>query len=335
MIPQFVPYWGAPEKEAVLDVLDSDYLNEHKTVRAFEKEFAALVGARHCVTFTSGTAALYGAITAHRDTQDWRIPDHDGIFAFNAAVAAGKTPVLCDVDVHGVLPAGEAGAGSVTVHANGRIGRGGGSAIEDCSQATDHHTPDRTSTYSFASTKHITTGGQGGAVCCDDQATFDALSRIKDHGRNDRQNLKPMSDEFGEWGMNFKFTEIQAAFGLAQLRGFAQRKRRFAQIYGIYADVLGPVAGVDFDPVAPGWYADIFTDDPDAVKGVLAKGGFGSRRLPRPLHTQRLCGTCGVSTDGAFENTVLRHRRGLYLPSTTNLTDEEVKNIAQCIRSGL
>jgi len=43
-IPQFIPYWDEFEKKAVTRVLERDYLNEHKTVREFEKKFSEFVG---------------------------------------------------------------------------------------------------------------------------------------------------------------------------------------------------------------------------------------------------------------------------------------------------
>ena len=110
--------------------------------------------------------------------------------------------------------------------------------IEDCAQAISHHTKNCISCYSFASTKHITTRGQGGAVCCDSKKEFDLLSRLKDLGRSVRQNLKPMSDHFQYWGFNSKFTEIQAAFGLAQLKKLPNRLRRLHKIYTIIKDEL-------------------------------------------------------------------------------------------------
>ena len=36
-IPQFIPYWDQAETKAVEKILKGDYLNEHKTVRKFEK----------------------------------------------------------------------------------------------------------------------------------------------------------------------------------------------------------------------------------------------------------------------------------------------------------
>ena len=246
IIPHFVPYWSRDEIEAVSDVLEnSDYLNEHETVRSFEGSFAKYVGAKYCVAVTSGTTALYCAINALNLQKEEAvcIPTHDGIFAFNALIAAGGSPEVCDVDSHGLLDVSSArtqadGHTAIMVHANGRIS-GTASLLEDCAQAIFHHTRDSVSTYSFASTKHITTGGQGGAICCDDSDIFDALTRLKDHGRNDRQLLRPMSDSYDRWGMNFKMTEIQAAFGLAQLRGLDGRMRRFREICSIYRDLLG------------------------------------------------------------------------------------------------
>lgn len=198
VIPQFVPYWGEEEIKAVTDVLTgSDYLNEHRTVRDFETEFAKRVGAKYCVAVTSGTVALYCAIQESiRRGESVTIPSHDGIFAFNALLAAGdRTPIISDVNSHGLLDTDS--ECNITVHANGRIAPTVG-RIEDCSQATFHHTKNHVSTYSFASTKHITTAGQGGAICCDSKETFEELVRIKDHGRNDRQFLMPMSDNYSK-----------------------------------------------------------------------------------------------------------------------------------------
>lgn len=356
-IPQFVPYWGRGEIDAVARVLsESDYLNEHETVREFEREFAKFVGARHCAAVTSGTAALYCAsCVAFPESDSGRreqggvpgpapeapgrgrvlVPSHDGIFAFNAAVASGARPVVCDVDGRGLLSEpdglGEEGAQSIVVHANGRIS-GGVRAVEDCAQAIDHHTPGRISTYSFASTKHLTTGGQGGAVCCDDDEAFDRIVRIKDHGRNDRQSLRPMSDNYDEWGVNFKLTEMQAAFGLAQLRSLPGRMRRFREMYRMYRDLLGGTVG--FGDGEPRWYADIFTPRAARIRDALRAGGIHCRAYPRPLHLQGVAARHAHSAaGGAFAGAERRHREGLYLPSTTNMSDGDVHRVADAVKS--
>ena len=194
-IPQFIPYWDETEIKAVEKILHSDYLNEYKTVREFEKKFSEFVGAKYCITCTSGTTALYIGLMALLEKKSFKsiyIPDYAGIFTAYASVQTGLKPILADVEKNGSLKLGD--QPKFTVHSNGRLGKP--LDIEDCAQAISHHTKNCISCYSFASTKHITTAGQGGAVCCDDKKTFDILSRLKDLGRNDRQKLKPMSDDF-------------------------------------------------------------------------------------------------------------------------------------------
>src|SRR5271163_2663315 len=50
--------------EAVVEVLKSDWLTTGPKVAEFEEVFAAQVGAKHAVSFSSGTAALHGAAFA-------------------------------------------------------------------------------------------------------------------------------------------------------------------------------------------------------------------------------------------------------------------------------
>ena len=320
MIPQFVPHWGLAENEAVYAILENDgYLNEHHTVRKFEKAFADMVGAKYCAVVTSGTAALYCSIKAAGLSGIISVPSHDGIFAYNALRAAGCTPIIRDVDDSGLL--GKCDGPRIIVHANGRISSMV-DTIEDCSQAITHHTRGAISTYSFASTKHITTAGQGGAICCDDPEIFDRLVRIKDHGRNDRQSLKRMSDTHDEWGMNFKMTEIQAAFGLAQLNGLAKRLKAFHNMCRIYREVLGGVVLFDSEP---GWYVDIFTPHAASMCNTLRRRGIECRPYPRPLHMQ---GVAEPHIHGLYPNAERRHHTGLYLPSTTNMPDDDINHIA-------
>lgn len=329
-IPQFVPYWDDKEREAILKILDSDYLNEHKTVREFEKKFSEFVGARFCVTVTSGTMALYLALkSTYQKHQPHKIlvPDYAGIFVANACIQAGINPILTDVSNNGSLSKKD--EEGFVVHSNGRLGSI--QTLEDCAQAISHHTKNCISCYSFASTKHITTAGQGGAICCDDEEIFDRLTRLKDLGRNDRQNLKPMSDNFEFWGINSKFTEMQAAFGLVQLEKLPERLDRLTEMYKIYNDELKNCKGINFFDEEPKWYIDILVNDPENVVTSLKKHNIQARRFYRPLHMQPLySSTTHLSNE--FKNSVELYNRGLWLPSTTNLTDEQILHICKTIK---
>src|SRR5438046_4036607 len=64
----FLPYGrqsiDEEDIQAVVDVLRSDWLTTGPKVGEFEEAFAARVGARYAVAFSSGTAALHGATFA-------------------------------------------------------------------------------------------------------------------------------------------------------------------------------------------------------------------------------------------------------------------------------
>jgi len=326
-IPQFIPYWDYLERKAVTKVLQGDYLNEYKTVREFEKKFAQFVGARYCITVTSGTMALYLALKSLYNKnipKKINIPDYAGIFVGNACIQAGISPVLCDVSENGSLNSNN--KPRFVVHSNGRLGSV--QLLEDCAQAIAHHTKNAISCYSFASTKHITTGGQGGAICCDDQKTFDILSRLKDLGRNDRQNLKPMSDYFEFWGINSKFTEVQAAFGLVQLKKLPKRLSRLNKMYKIIKQELKNIKEIDFFQDSPQWYMDILVKNPDNLIQKLRKHGIQARRFYRPLHQQPLY----KNEKNNFKISTYLYEHGLWLPSTTNLSDKELLYIINKIK---
>ena len=53
------PVWGDEERRALEGVLETGawWYGEH--VAAFEREYAAFQGAKHCVSCTSGTTALH------------------------------------------------------------------------------------------------------------------------------------------------------------------------------------------------------------------------------------------------------------------------------------
>jgi perosamine synthetase len=356
IIPQFIPYWGQDELKAIQKVMDSGYLNEYKTVRKFEQEFAKYVNAKYCVTVPSGTTAIYCAINAIKISK-WdkksnnktkrssyvskpiiNIPTHDGIFAFNSILASNMIPNIhptnqyniLDVDVNIKKTQQKKNPNNIidniTIHANGRISNKV-TNIEDCSQSITHHTKNKLSTYSFASTKHITTSGQGGAICCDDKNIFDALARIKDHGRNDRQNLKPMSDKHDFWGMNYKFTEIQAAFGLVQLKSLNKRLNRLKQMYKLYQDMLKNIKEITFFSIAPGWYIDCIMNNPKPILDTLKQKGIYCRSYPLPLHKQKVAQPYILNSKYTYAEEY--HKHAVYLPSTTNLSDEDIKLVSE------
>lgn len=333
VIPQFEPYWDDKEKLAVLDVLNSNYLLENKITRSFESEFAKFVGAKFAVTCTSGTMAIYLALMTAKNqlySNSVFIPDFNGIFVNNASIQAGLRPRLSDVNELGLM-SGD-GDGFV-VHSNGRIGET--TIWEDCAQSIQHHTQHRISTFSFASSKHITTcTGQGGMVCVDSNELYDKLTRLKDHGRTDRQNLKPMSDNYEHWGINAKFGEAQAAFALEQLKKLPARLERLKDMYNFVKDHLSSSDKIKFIPGIPKWYIDIIVETPQKLIDYLDKNNIKAKRFPKPLHKQPIYSHANFGINDFIHSDALWNY-GVYLPSTTNLTDEQLHYICDKVKEFL
>src|SRR6188472_3184810 len=84
------------------DVLRSGQYILGPEVEAFEAEFAAFLGARHCVGVANGTDALTIALRALgiERGDEVVVPALTFYATAEAVVNAGATPVLCDVDAH-------------------------------------------------------------------------------------------------------------------------------------------------------------------------------------------------------------------------------------------
>src|ERR1700685_1426160 len=90
---------GEDDIQAVVDVLRSDWLTTGPKVEEFEDAFAAWVGAKFAVSFSSGTAALHGAtFAAGLKPGDEAITSPMTFAATaNCVLYQGATPVFADV----------------------------------------------------------------------------------------------------------------------------------------------------------------------------------------------------------------------------------------------
>src|ERR1700733_9294171 len=102
--------------QAVVDTLRSDWLTTGPKVGEFEEAFAAWVGARHAVSFSSGTAALHAAVFASGLKAGDEAITSPMTFAAsaNCVLYQGATPVFADVSPDTLNLDPEAAASLVT-----------------------------------------------------------------------------------------------------------------------------------------------------------------------------------------------------------------------------
>ncbi len=90
-----------------------------------------------------------------------------------------------------------------------------------------------TSTFSFHGSKTLTTG-EGGMVLCDDDAVWQRMLFLRDHGRLPGD----VTFRSTEVAWKYKMSEFQAAFGRVQLDRIEELIARKRQIFGWYAERL-------------------------------------------------------------------------------------------------
>lgn len=287
MSDEFLPY-GRPcldedDVEAVVDVLQGDWLTTGPAVEAFETALADRCRARHARVLSSGTSALHAAYHAAGvgPGTEVVVPALTFSATANAAVYLGAEVKFADVDDATltadpesvaelasdrtrVIAAVDFAGHPARLDALGEIAEDCGAVlVEDAAHslgATHRGRPvgsiaDMTC-LSFHPVKVITTG-EGGAVLTDDPDWGDTVGTFRTHGMDHEEIDLPDAGRHGGWaydihdlGYNYRLSDVHCALGTSQLEklgGFLARRRGIARAY---RERLRDVGGVRLPPDA-------------------------------------------------------------------------------------
>lgn len=361
-IPLDAPNIGELEKQYVLRALESGYVSSvGPLVGEFEERFAAYVGARYAVATVNGTAAIHLALRLLEigPGDEVIVPSLTFIATANPVVYLGATPVVVDVDpltwnidpgeveravtgrTRAVIPVHLYGNPADMSRLMDIARRHGLYVIEDAAEALGALYDGRhvgtfgdIGVFSFNGNKVITAGGGGMLVTNDPDLAARARLLV-----NQGRSIETLEYEHCEIGYNYRLTNLQAALGLAQmerLEQFLNAKRRNA---AFYRELLQGVPGLDWQQELPGgrsswWMFSILIDpgiygrDRHAVADELRAAGIQVRPLFLPLTRQPVYAGYGLKACPAAE---FLHWRGLNLPSTSFLTEEDVRYVCQVL----
>lgn len=254
--------------EAVVKVLQSDYLTQGPFVTQFENEICRITGAKYCVAVSNATAALHIAVAAlelEKGSEGITSPN-TFLASSNCMVYNNVRPVFADINPVSynidpseiekrvtdktklLIPVHFAGlpcemdkisaiAKKYNLHVIEDAAHAIGSQYADGSYVGNCKHSDMT-VFSFHPVKTITTG-EGGAVATNDEKLYQKLLMLRSHGTTKDEKL--LTKNPGTWyyemqslGFNYRMTDMQAALGYSQLQKLAFFKKRRREIIAMY-----------------------------------------------------------------------------------------------------
>jgi dTDP-3-amino-3,4,6-trideoxy-alpha-D-glucose transaminase len=344
---------------AVRRALDSGWYVLGKEIEAFEREFAAYVGVRHCVGVGNGTDAIEIALRA----LDIGVGDevitvsHTATFTAVGIAGAGATPVFVDIEAGSFAMDAQAARAAVTkqtkavvpVHLYGEpadldaLERELGGAIpivEDVAQAHGSMLRGRRTggigklaCFSFYPSKNLGAFGDGGAVTTNDDALAERLRQVRNGGQADRYQHVVL-------GVNSRLDELQAAILRAQLPHLDAMNARRREIAARYSRGLADLAGLVLPRSEPADMHFVYhlyvlrSPKRDALREALSKQGVAAQvHYPIPAHRQP-----AFAKQGAQLSLPLTDRAAaevLSLPMYPTLSDAEVDEVIAAVRAAV
>ena len=349
------------ELQAELDaachrVMESGWYILGPEVEAFEREYAAHVGVKHCVGVGNGLEALHLILRAYGigAGDEVIVPANTYIASWLAVSYAGAVPVPVEplestynLDPDRVESAVTARTKAIlVVHLYGQTAemdsinavanKHGLKVIEDAAQAHGARYHGRqagglgdAAGWSFYPGKNLGALGDAGAVTTDDVELAEKIRTLRNYGSQVKYyNLYK--------GFNSRLDELQAALLRVKLKVLEEWNARRAGAAARYLDGLKDSGlTLPFVPqgMEPNWHLFVVRSQKrDALQAHLKAQGIGTLiHYPVPPHLQDAYRELGLTT-GSFPITEQIHREVLSLPMGPHLSLDEVEQVVEAFR---
>jgi dTDP-4-amino-4,6-dideoxygalactose transaminase len=339
-------------------VMESGWFVLGDELRAFEAEFAAYCGARHCVGVGNGLDALHLILRAMKigEGDEVIVPSNTYIATWLAVSYTGATPIPVEPDARtfNLDPSRLEDAitshtrAIMSVHLYGQcadmdaimeIGsRYGLKIIEDAAQAQGARYKGRragaladAAGFSFYPGKNLGAAGDAGAVVTDDDALAEEVRLLRSYGSRVKYYHEAR-------GVNSRLDDLQAAIlrvKLTRLEEWNERRRRVAQLYLQMLegapDLALPRVPEYADPV---WHLFVVRHPRrDALQRHLAERGVGTLiHYPLPSHLQKAYADLGYAR-GRLPIAEEMADDVLSLPIGPHLSDAEAEYVVAQVSS--
>jgi dTDP-4-amino-4,6-dideoxygalactose transaminase len=367
-IPLSRPWLDEREEELVLEVLRSGRLSLGPWIEQFEREVADRVGAPYAAALSSGTTGLHllCKIAGLGPGDEVITSPLSFVASANCFILEGATPVFADVDPVTLNLDPAAVEAAVTERTRAIVAvdmfglpcdldplrevaqRHGLTLIEDACESLGAEYRGRplgahgpSAVFAFYPNKQMATG-EGGVVTTHSEEEWRLLRSLRNQGRS--------YDGGGGWfhhvrlGLNYRWTDVQAAIGLGQLEKLDRILELRGQAARRYAELLAGVDGVD--PPAPddaerrrSWFVYVVkldrSLDRGAVMDALRRQGVATAEYVPCIHLQPYMrerfgfaeGLCPVAEDTAS--------RTMALPFFTQIEPGDQERVVEVLREAV
>ena len=363
------PHMGEAERDFVDEAFRTNWIAPlGPNVDAFESELAEMVGAKHAVALSSGTAAIHLALVL------LDIVPGDVVFCSSLTFAAsvnpiiyqGGEPVLIDSEPESWnMSSGALERALETARKKGKLPKAvivvnlyGQSAdmdpimalcerygvpmVEDAAESLGAKycgkhsgTFGRIGIYSFNGNKIITTSG-GGMLVTEEKEFADRARYLATQARDPAPHY-----QHSTIGYNYRMSNILAGVGRGQLRVLDQRVEARRAIYQHYCEVFADVEWLQLMP-EPDWsysthWISACAIAPDskisapAMIQRLSAEFIEARPVWKPMHLQPVFAHCDYYPHGNKSVSEDLFNRGICLPSGSNMTESQISRVADTI----
>lgn len=366
-IPLARPFLDEREEQLVLEVLRSGRLSLGPTIEEFERLVAERVGAPYAAAVSSGTAGL------HLLCRIAGIEPGDEVITSTLSFAAsancfiyeGGVPVFADVDPRTLNMDPASVEAAITERTKAIVAvdifgypceldelrevaeRHGLAVIQDSAEALGaeykgvpvggHGVP---AIFGFYPNKQLATG-EGGVVTTHDEETYQLVVSMRNQGR---QYAGGSWFDHVRLGFNYRWTDIQAAVGIAQLEKLDRMLELRAQAASRYGELLAGLDGVgtlipDDADHKRSWFVYVVKLAPeldrDAVMAALRRDGVATAEYIPCIHLQEYMRREYGFREGQFPVAEETSRRTLALPFFPQIEVEDQVRVAEVLRAAV
>ena len=363
------PHMGGTEQDYVKEAFDTNWiapLGPH--VNGFERDIQCYLGQdSHVAVLSSGTASL------HLGLQLLGVGQGDEVlcqsFTFSASanpiVYLGATPIFIDSEretwnispklleaaIEDRLKQGKKPKAIVAVHLYGMpynvrevneiAARYDIPILEDSAEALgSSYNGNKCGTFgdisvlSFNGNKIITTSG-GGAMVSKNKGYIEKAIHLATQARDDAPHY-----QHSDIGYNYRMSNVLAGIGRGQMEVLDDRVGARRTNHQFYLDHLNTLSEIEFLKEPEGlfsnrWLTCVLTpsyDIREQIRLALLEDNIESRPLWKPMHLQPIFENVPNYSDGTSEDLF---KRGLCLPSGSNLLEEDLERIIRIIENTL